>query len=89
MAKINLYIPEPQPVYTPDSIRQINQALETLQNQLNTSYQQDLREESQTFTTFMINTDPSKDRRLADFTEQAELFSWFLFGRERVKLKRD
>jgi hypothetical protein len=51
--------------------------------------QQDLREESQTFTTFMINTDPSKDRRLADFTEQAELFSWFLFGREYVKLKRD
>jgi hypothetical protein len=89
MAKINLYIPEPPQDYTVESLRQINQALETLQNQLNTSYQQDLREESQTFTTFMINTDPSKDRRLADFTEQAELFSWFLFGREYVKLKRD
>ena len=89
MAKINILIPEPQDPYTVDNFRQINQALETLQNQLNTSYQQDLREESQTFTTFMINTDPSKDRRLADFTEQAELFSWFLFGREYVKLKRD
>jgi hypothetical protein len=38
MAKINLYIPEPQPVYTPDSIRQINQALETLKDQLNFSF---------------------------------------------------
>jgi hypothetical protein len=67
MAKINILIPEPQDPYTVDNFRQINQTLETLQNQLNTSYQQDLREESQTFTTFMINTDPSKDRRLADF----------------------
>ena len=89
MAKINIVIPEPPQQYSVDSLRQINQALETLQNQLNTSYQNDLLEESQTFTTFMINTDPSKDRRLADFTEQAELFSWFLFGREYVKLKRD
>ena len=89
MAKINILIPEPQEPYTVDNFRQINQALGTLQNQLNTSYQQDLREESQTFTTFMINTDPSKDRGLSDLIEQTELFSWFLFGREYVKLKRD
>jgi hypothetical protein len=37
MAKINILIPEPQDPYTVDNFRQINQALETLQNQLNTS----------------------------------------------------
>jgi hypothetical protein len=36
MAKINLYIPEPREPYTVDNFRQINQVLETLQNQLNT-----------------------------------------------------
>ena len=46
MAKINLYIPEPREPYTIDNFRQINQVLTTLQNQLNTSYQQDLKEES-------------------------------------------
>jgi hypothetical protein len=45
MAKINLYIPEPREPYTVDNFRQINQVLETLQNQLNTSYQEDLKQE--------------------------------------------
>ena len=45
MAKITIYIPEPPQVYTTDGLRQINQALETLQNQLNTSFQQDMKEE--------------------------------------------
>ncbi len=45
MAKITIYIPEPPPTYTTDGVRQINQALETLQNQLNTSFQQDMKEE--------------------------------------------
>jgi hypothetical protein len=45
MAKINLYIPEPQPVYTAESIRQINQALETLKDQLNFSFQEELKQE--------------------------------------------
>lgn len=56
MAKINIYIPEPQPVYTQESIRQINQALETLQNQLNTSFQEDLFEELQTFAWFLFGS---------------------------------
>ena len=34
MAKINLYIPEPPQDYTVESLRQINQALETLKDQL-------------------------------------------------------
>ena len=50
MAKINLYIPEPQPVYTSESIRQINQALETLKDQLNFSFQEELKQELQRFT---------------------------------------
>ena len=49
MAKINVYIPEPQPEYTPSGFRQIKQALETIENQLNTSYQQDLKNDQDTF----------------------------------------
>ena len=45
MAKINLYIPEPREPYTVDNFRQINQVLETLQNQLNTAYQVDKTQE--------------------------------------------
>lgn len=45
MAKINLYIPEPREPYTVDNFRQINQVLETLQNQLNTSFQTDNTQE--------------------------------------------
>jgi hypothetical protein len=45
MAKINLYIPEPPQDYTVDSLRQINQALETLKDQLNFSFQEDLKQE--------------------------------------------
>jgi len=52
MAKINVYIPEPQPEYTPSGFRQINQALETIENQLNTSYQQDLKNDQDTFNWF-------------------------------------
>jgi hypothetical protein len=54
MAKINLYIPEPQPVYTPDSIRQINQALETLKDQLNFSFQEELKQELERFNWYNI-----------------------------------
>jgi hypothetical protein len=45
MAKINLYIPEPPQDYTVESLRQINQALETLKDQLNFSFQEDLKQE--------------------------------------------
>ncbi len=45
MAKINILIPEPQDPYTVNNFRQINQTLETLQNQLNTSFQEELKQE--------------------------------------------
>ena len=56
MAKINIVIPEPPQEYSVDSLRQINQALDTLQNQLNTSYQNDLLEDLQTFNWFLFGS---------------------------------
>ena len=55
MAKINILIPEPQDPYTVDNFRQINQALETLQNQLNTSYLNDIKNEQETFAWFIFS----------------------------------
>jgi hypothetical protein len=52
MAKITTYIPEPAQEYSPDNQRQVLQALETLKDQLNFSFQEDLRQELQRFTWF-------------------------------------
>jgi hypothetical protein len=52
MAKITTYIPEPSPQYTPENQRQVLQALETLKDQLNFSFQEDLKQELQRFTWF-------------------------------------
>ena len=52
MAKITSYIPEPTPVYQPDNQRQIIQSLSTMKDQLNFSYQDDLRKELERFTWF-------------------------------------
>ena len=56
MAKINILIPEPQDPYTVNNFRQINQALETLQNQLNTSFSDEIQEDLQTLSWFLIGT---------------------------------
>ena len=45
MAKINIVIPEPPQQYSVDSLRQINQSLETLKDQLNFSFQEELKQE--------------------------------------------
>jgi hypothetical protein len=47
MAKINAGIPEPTPEYRQENQRQI------VQDQLNTSFQQDLKNEQNTFNYFM------------------------------------
>ena len=52
MAKITTYIPEPSQEYTVDNQRQVLQALETLKDQLNFSFQEDLKQELQRFTWF-------------------------------------
>jgi hypothetical protein len=53
MAKITVYIPEPKEQYEPDNQRQIMASLETLKNQLNTAYQQDLKNEQDSFNWFI------------------------------------
>jgi len=52
MAKITVYIPEPTPEYRVDNQQQVLQALETLKNQLNFSFQEELRQELQRFDWF-------------------------------------
>ena len=54
MAKITTYIPEPSQEYTVDNQRQVLQALETLKDQLNFSFQEDLKQEVERFTWFNI-----------------------------------
>ena len=56
MAKIDFYIPEPAPQYSTDNQRQIIQALDTLKSQLNTSYSEEVLENFQTFSWFLIGT---------------------------------
>jgi len=45
MAKVIVSIPEPQQEYDVSNQRQILEALDTLKNQLNFSFQQDLKNE--------------------------------------------
>jgi hypothetical protein len=45
MAKVVVSIPEPQQEYEVSNQRQILEALDTLKNQLNFSFQQDLKNE--------------------------------------------
>ena len=53
MAKINVVVPEAPQEESTEGFRQINQALATVENQLNTSYQQDLKNEQDSFNYFM------------------------------------
>jgi len=53
MAKVTNYIPEPQQEYNVENQRQILESLSTLQNQLNFSFQQDLKNEQDAFNYFL------------------------------------
>jgi len=53
MAKITSYIPEPRPVYEVDNQRQILASIETIKNELNFAFQNDLKEEQDTFNFFI------------------------------------
>jgi hypothetical protein len=53
MAKITNYIPEPKPEYEVDNQRQIIESLTTMKQQLNFSFQQDLKNEQDAFNYFM------------------------------------
>jgi hypothetical protein len=56
MAKITAYIPEPTQEYSADNQRQILEAINTIKDQLNFGYQQDLKNELETFNWFLIGT---------------------------------
>ena len=53
MAKIAVYIPEPKQEYEVSNQRQIMEALDTVKNQLNFSFQNDLKEEQDTYNYFL------------------------------------
>ena len=53
MSKVQVFLPEPPAKFSSESFRQINLAIETLQQQLNTNYQNDLKNEQDTFNYFM------------------------------------
>ena len=52
MAKIITQIPEPTEQYDVSNQRQINQGLNTLKNELNFSFQEELKQEVERFTFF-------------------------------------
>lgn len=54
MARVDIIIPEPTPVYTEENQRQVSQSLRTMQDKLNTSYQQELKEEVERFTWYNV-----------------------------------
>ena len=52
MAKVTNFIPEPTPDYDPQNQQQQQQSLETMKNQLNNSFQEDIKQEVERFTWF-------------------------------------
>ena len=53
MAKITAYIPEPKQEYEVENQRQILESVTTLKDQLNFSFQNDLKEEQDTYNYFL------------------------------------
>jgi hypothetical protein len=49
MAKITAYVPEPKQEYDVENQRQILQSVDTIKNELNFSFQKDLKEEQDTY----------------------------------------
>ena len=66
MAKIDFYVPEPSEVYNKDTQRQIIQALDTLKDQLNTSYNEEVREDLQTLSWFLIGTGKTRQINISN-----------------------
>jgi len=54
MAKINVTIPDPTPVYDATNQQQQLQALDQIKNQLNYTFQEELKQEMQRFTWFNL-----------------------------------
>ena len=53
MAKVTAYVPEPKQEYEIENQRQILESLATVKDQLNFSFQNDLKEEQDTYNYFL------------------------------------
>jgi|TARA_R110000796_G_scaffold10107_4_gene33915 hypothetical protein len=53
MAKLTNYIPEPRQEYDVENQRQIIESMTTMKQQLNFSFQEDLKNEQDTFNYFL------------------------------------
>jgi|TARA_R100001463_G_scaffold93186_1_gene147921 hypothetical protein len=53
MAKLSNYIPEPVQEYSVENQRQIIESMTTMKQQLNFSFQEDLKEEQDTYNYFL------------------------------------
>jgi|TARA_A100001515_G_scaffold83220_1_gene65998 hypothetical protein len=53
MAKITAYIPEPKEQYDVSNQRQILESVDVIKQQLNFSYQKDLKDEQEAFNYFI------------------------------------
>ena len=54
MARVDIIIPEPTPEYTEENQRQVTQSLRTMQDKLNTSYQEELKQEVERMSWYSI-----------------------------------
>ena len=54
MARVDIVIPEPTPEYTEENQRQVAQSLRTMQDKLNTSYQEELKQEVERISWYSI-----------------------------------
>jgi hypothetical protein len=54
MARVDIVIPEPTPEYTEENQRQVAQSLRTMQDKLNTSYQEELKQEVERMSWYSI-----------------------------------
>jgi len=55
MAKITAYIPEPTDEYDVNNQRQILESINTLKDQLNFSFQKEIKDELQAFSWFIFS----------------------------------
>jgi hypothetical protein len=54
MARVDILIPEPTSNYTEENQRQVTQSLRTMQDKLNTSYQEELKQEVERMSWYSI-----------------------------------
>jgi hypothetical protein len=54
MARVDILIPEPTSEYTEENQRQVTQSLRTMQDKLNTSYQEELKQEVERMSWYSI-----------------------------------